>query len=40
MMHTPETNPLTPQPRKHQPGEEQFRAIHPEDVIWKPFPAF
>jgi quercetin dioxygenase-like cupin family protein len=39
-MHTRETNPVPPQSRKHQPGEEQFRAIHPEDVIWKPFPAF
>jgi hypothetical protein len=27
------------QPRKHQPDEEQFKVIHSEDVIWKPFPA-
>ena len=40
MLHTPETNQVVPQPRKHQPDEEQFRAIHSEDVIWKPFPAF
>jgi quercetin dioxygenase-like cupin family protein len=24
----------------HQPGEDQFRAIRPEQVDWKPFPAF
>jgi quercetin dioxygenase-like cupin family protein len=40
MLHTPETNQAVPQPRQHQPDEEQFRAIHSEDVIWKPFPAF
>jgi quercetin dioxygenase-like cupin family protein len=40
MMHTRETNPVAPQSRKHYPGEEQFRAIHSEDVIWNPFPAF
>ena len=27
-------------PRAHQPGEDVFRAIRPEDVVWKPFPAF
>jgi quercetin dioxygenase-like cupin family protein len=26
--------------QKHQPGESVFRAILPEDVDWKPFPAF
>jgi len=31
---------IAPQPRKHQPDEGQFRAIHSEDVIWKPFRAF
>jgi quercetin dioxygenase-like cupin family protein len=25
---------------QHQPGEDRFRAIHAEDVEWKPFPAF
>jgi quercetin dioxygenase-like cupin family protein len=27
-------------PRQHQPGEDRFRAILPEDVIWEAFPAF
>ena len=27
-------------PRTHQPGETVFRSILPEDVDWKPFPAF
>src|SRR4051812_45190040 len=26
--------------RTHQPGEEIFTAILPEDIDWKPFPAF
>ncbi|MCA1544891.1 cupin domain-containing protein [Bradyrhizobium sp. NBAIM32] len=26
--------------RKHQPDEDRFRAILPEDIAWKPFPAF
>jgi len=26
--------------RPHQPGEAVFRAVLPEDVDWKPFPAF
>jgi hypothetical protein len=26
--------------RPHQPGEAAFRAILPEDIDWKPFPAF
>ena len=26
--------------RTHQPGEAVFRAILPEDIDWKPFPAF
>ena len=25
---------------QHQPDESRFRAIHAEDVQWKPFPAF
>ena len=24
----------------HQPGEAVFRSILPEDIDWKPFPAF
>ena len=26
--------------RSHQPGEALFRAVLPEDIDWKPFPAF
>jgi quercetin dioxygenase-like cupin family protein len=26
--------------RPHQPGESNFRSILPEDIEWKPFPAF
>jgi hypothetical protein len=26
--------------RTHQPGEAVFKAILPEDIDWKPFPAF
>jgi quercetin dioxygenase-like cupin family protein len=26
--------------RAHEPGESVFRAILPEDIEWKPFPAF
>src|SRR5271167_4179856 len=24
----------------HQPGQDTFRAIRPEEIEWKPFPAF
>jgi quercetin dioxygenase-like cupin family protein len=24
----------------HQPGQEAFKSIRPEDIDWKPFPAF
>ena len=27
-------------PRMHQPGEDTFSAILPEDIDWQPFPAF
>ena len=27
-------------PQKHQPGESTFRSVLPEDIDWKPFPAF
>jgi hypothetical protein len=27
-------------PRPHQPGQAVFRSILPEDIDWKPFPAF
>lgn len=26
--------------RNHQPGQAVFRSILPEDIEWKPFPAF
>jgi len=26
--------------RIHQPGEDMFRSILPEDIDWRPFPAF
>jgi quercetin dioxygenase-like cupin family protein len=26
--------------RSHQPGEESFKAVLPDDIEWKPFPAF
>ena len=26
--------------RTHQPGQEVFRSILPEDINWKPFPSF
>jgi quercetin dioxygenase-like cupin family protein len=24
----------------HQPGQDVFRSVHPEDIDWQPFPAF
>ena len=27
-------------PRAHQPGQDVFRTLLPEDIDWKPFPAF
>jgi len=33
-------NTTTSAPLVHWPGEEQFRVIRNEDVVWKPFPAF
>ena len=32
--------PLSLSPRPHQPGEEHFFSVRPEDVQWKAFPAF
>ncbi|MGC1300815.1 MAG: cupin domain-containing protein [Caulobacteraceae bacterium] len=26
--------------RAHQPGQAEFRSVLPEDIDWKPFPAF
>jgi len=28
------------QPRRHQPGQDAFKATLPEDIPWQPFPAF
>jgi quercetin dioxygenase-like cupin family protein len=30
----------TTMPRTHQPGQAVFRSVLPEDIDWKPFPAF
>ena len=27
-------------PRAHQPDEDRFHAIRPEDIVWQAFPAF
>jgi quercetin dioxygenase-like cupin family protein len=40
MSHTPETAPTVERHLDHQPDEGRFRVIHPEDILWKPFPAF
>src|ERR1700748_1258695 len=31
---------IEPMTRNHQPDQSKFRAILPEDIDWKPFPAF
>ena len=36
----PEPQAAAAAPRPHQPGEDAFKATLPEDVDWKPFPAF
>ena len=33
-------NASTTTVRPHQPGQSDFRAILPEEIDWKPFPAF
>jgi quercetin dioxygenase-like cupin family protein len=40
MSHTPETAHTVDRHLDHQPDEGRFRVIHPEDILWKPFPAF
>ena len=40
MLHTPETDQTLVPSREHQPGQERFRVIHSEDVMWSVFPAF
>jgi hypothetical protein len=32
--------PILDAPPAHQPGEDRFIAIHPEEIRWAPFPAF
>ena len=39
MSHTSKTEPAF-SVRTHQRGQDYFHAILPEDVVWKPFPAF
>ena len=34
MLHASEPNETVAQPKEHQPGEERFRVIHSEDVMW------
>ena len=31
---------LQSEPRAHQPGQDVFKSILPDDIDWKPFPAF
>ena len=31
---------MGPMTRNHQPDQADFRVILPEDIDWKPFPAF
>ena len=31
---------MSTRPPGHAPGQEQFRVINSEDILWKPFPAF
>jgi quercetin dioxygenase-like cupin family protein len=31
---------LQSEPRAHQPGQDVFKSILPDDIEWKPFPAF
>ena len=40
MPHSQTTSCPSPPSRTHQPDQESFRAILPEDVEWKSFPAF
>jgi quercetin dioxygenase-like cupin family protein len=40
MVNTPETDHAVGRPPDHQPGQERFRVIHSEDVMWSAFPAF
>ena len=40
MPHTSETAHSVDRHLDHQPDEGRFRVIHPEDILWKPFPAF
>ncbi len=39
-MSYPQEPPSVAGTQFHQPGQSKFRAIHAEDIEWKPFPAF
>ena len=39
-MSPPKTHQPSDQPSAHQPDQDRFHAILPEDVQWAPFPAF
>jgi quercetin dioxygenase-like cupin family protein len=38
--NTPNKDAKKETARPHQPGQSAFKAILPEDIDWKPFPAF
>jgi quercetin dioxygenase-like cupin family protein len=40
MSHVPGTDARSDQRPAHQPGQDHFRVIRPDEVQWKPFPAF
>lgn len=40
MSHVPGTDQRSDQRRAHQPGQDHFRVIRPDEVEWKPFPSF
>ena len=40
MLSKTETHQTATQLREHQPDEERFHIIHPEDVLFSAFPAF
>ena len=39
-MSRPDTQQAANQLRAHQPDQDRFHVIHPEDIEWKAFPAF
>jgi quercetin dioxygenase-like cupin family protein len=40
MPHTPEASRSAPGPRVHQPDEDRFHALRPEDLTWTTFAAY